>query len=249
MADFRIRRLEGVLEIAIDNPATRNAFTPAMLQTLENLFAEAQSDIEVRSVLLLGSESVFSAGLAVSSLSDPEAYRAPTEKLLARLRAFPKPVVAAVQGPAVGFALALLDACDIVLAGESVLFSAPFTALALCPAWRLTGTLYRAAGPHRAAAALLLSEPFDARDALEFGFVSRICPEDAVADEARARALRLAKMSRAALETTKSLLRVAAQKPLSVDELEAQAYERLQNSPDYQKATEAFTSGQTPDFS
>lgn len=247
MTLLRSQRQDGVLDLRIDGPEARNAFTLETLEALTRALEAAAGDASVRAVLLNGSEEVFSAGLVLEAFGDKaRAYEEKAWEALDALEAFGKPVLACVRGPAVGFALALLARCDIVYASSQAVFSLPFAALGLSPNY---GLAERLAFSKKAAEKLLLSEPFDAEDAFFMGLVSAVLDGEALEARVRAAANRLSQMPPAALAETKSLLKAArGGRPASLRKLEATTFETLLAGPDAAEALAAFREGRKPVF-
>jgi enoyl-CoA hydratase/carnithine racemase len=171
-------------------------------------------------------------------------------RFLADLVAFPKPLVAAVNGPAVGIGTTMLLHCDLVYAGEEAQFSLPFASLGLCPEGGSSLLLPALAGYARAAEKLLLGEAFDVHEAREMGLVNRVMPADQVLEFALARAQALARQPAASLLETKRLLRapLAAQLGKAMSD-EGATFRRMLTEPAAREAFSAFLEKRKPDFS
>jgi enoyl-CoA hydratase/carnithine racemase len=166
------------------------------------------------------------------------------------LMSFPKPVVAAPSGIAVGVGVTMLLHCDLVYCGEQTTFRVPFVPLAVCPEFGSSWLLPRLVGHQRASELLLAGEPFDANAAHQFGIVNDILPNEQVDEFARAKAVFIATQPPAAVRTTKMLLK-RANRP---DVLEAMAIEMehlvtLQHGAEAGEAIAAFSEKRRPDFS
>lgn len=151
-----------------------------MYAALAEALRSAATDEAVRVVVLQGDATVFSAGNDIGDFlspewpaTDPGSARVPVPACAGR---FPKPLIAAVAGPAVGIGTTMLLHCDLVYAGDNAAFSLPFVNLGLCPEAASSLLLPRLMGYHRAAEALMLGEPFMAEAALEVGLVNRVVP-------------------------------------------------------------------------
>ena len=240
----------GVLDITFNNPEGRNALTKEMLTKLSALFAEARDDDDVRCALVHGSETIFSAGLATSEMLSPtEGGQNAALLALHAIESFPKPVIAAVSGPALGYAVALLMRCDIVYAAKNSLFSLPYTALGLAPAFELVPRLLKSAGRHKAAEKIFLSEPISALEAYDMGIINGILEEKDLLPEAISRAGRLANLSPSALSAAKALFSEAE----TLDRASYLAAERKAShaayaSEDAKEAAAAFKEGRKPNF-
>lgn len=178
--DVRVEPEGGVLSITLARPERRNAITVAMYSALADAIEGAAGDDSLRLITIRGEGQDFTAGndlhdflQALPRLSED----IPVWRLLRALARNRLPVVAAVQGNAVGIGTTMLLHCDLVIAEESARFSLPFVDLGLVPEAASSLILPRLAGRRRAARYLLLGEPFGARDALEAGIVSHIVAE------------------------------------------------------------------------
>ena len=199
----------GVLRIAIDRPAKKNALTIAMYAALAALLLRAARDDAVRVVLIEGAATVFTSGNDLHDFIEhpPENFEAPVFQFLRTLAHLGKPVLAAVTGDAIGIGTTLLLHCDHVVAGRSARFALPFVKLGLCPEAASSLLLPQLIGYQRAAEMLLFGEPIAATQALDWGLVQRVVDDADTFAAARERAARLAALAPAALAATKALLR------------------------------------------
>ena len=241
-----------VLQLGFQRPERRNAITSRMYAALAQGLQQAADDAAVKVVILHGTPEVFTAGNDLGDfLNDPPANEdAPVLRFLAALASFPKPLLAAVNGPAVGVGTTMLLHCDLVYAGEGAQFSLPFASLGLCPEAGSSVLLPALAGQARAAEKLLFGEPFDAQEAREMGLVNQVMPAAQVLDFALSRARSLARQPTASLRETKRLLRA----PLAVQVARAMAdesatFRRMITGPAAREAFSAFLDKRKPDFS
>jgi enoyl-CoA hydratase/carnithine racemase len=163
--------------------------------------------------------------------------------------AFEKPIVAAVHGAAIGGGTTMLTHCDFVYAGESAKFQMPFINLALVPEFASTYSVPMRAGYLRAAELLQLGLPFDAKEALEVGLLTRVVPDQRLLDTATDTAQKLAEKPAAALQASKRLMK----KPWRDGLLEAAKAENSEfslrvRSADTKEAISAFFEKRPPDF-
>ncbi|MEO6950747.1 MAG: enoyl-CoA hydratase-related protein [Polyangia bacterium] len=198
-----------VLRIAFNRANKKNALTMAMYELLTAALAQAASDDKVRSVLFLGSPGVFTAGNDIGDFMQhpPTSEDTPVVRFLTALMSFDKPMVAAVDGPAVGIGTTMLLHCDVVLASDRARFHMPFTKLGLVPEAAASVLVPALVGRQRAAAWLMLSRPFDVKEAHAAGLVSRIVAEaelDAAAEEIGAE---IAALPAEAVRLTRQLLK------------------------------------------
>ncbi len=200
--DILVHTEAGVTTVTLNRVDKKNSLTRAMYATLADTLAQAEADASVRAVLLQGDITVFSAGNDIGDfLAQPPAEQdAPVFRFLRAIAAFPKPLVAAVCGPAVGIGTTMLFHCDLVYAGDNAAFSMPFVNLGLCPEAASSLLAPRLLGYHRAAEALLLGEPFMAEAAMEVGLVNRVVPPTECNAIAQAQARKLAAKPLSALD-------------------------------------------------
>jgi len=249
---IRLHRRGAVAAIEIARPEKRNALTGEMYEALAQALAAAEADASVRVVLFHGQREAFTAG---NDLGDflrrpPEGEDTPVFRFLRRVTGAAKPLVAAVEGPAVGIGTTLLLHCDLVFAGSDARFQLPFTKLGLVPEFASSYLLPLAAGWQRAAELLLLGEPFDAATACEAGIVTRIvAPGEAIAAGWQA-AEKLAALPPASVRETKALMKLghreAVEARLSV---EGERFRRMLREPAAREAFAAFAEKRAPDFS
>ncbi|MBA2964743.1 MULTISPECIES: enoyl-CoA hydratase [Ramlibacter] len=242
----------GVMTITLNRLERKNSITSAMYGAMAEALGQAQADAAVRVVVLQGHETVFSAGNDIGDFLNqpPGGLDAPVFRFLRGIAAFPKPLLAAVCGPAVGVGTTLLFHCDLVYAGDNAAFSMPFVNLGLCPEAASSLLVPRMFGYHRAAEALLLGEPFMAEAALEAGLVNRVLPPTEASNYAQAQARKLAAKPSTALAETKRLMKegqlAAVQQQMTQ---EAEVFGRMLREPAAREAFGAFMDKRKPDLS
>src|SRR6266571_4241798 len=175
MNDIITERSGNILRIQLNRPERKNAMTSAMYITLADLLNDAAKDDEIRAVLWHGAGDSFSAGNDIQDFlkNPPGAGESPQARLIEALINFDKPIVAVVQGAAIGGGTTMLTHCDFVFAGESAQFQMPFVSLALVPEFGSSCTVPARSGYLRAAELILTGRSFDAREAVELGVVTR----------------------------------------------------------------------------
>ena len=246
----------GVTTLTLNRVEKKNSFTEAMYAVMADALDAAERDAAVRCVVLQGDMAVFSAGNDIADFLQqvqsgaPDHPERPVWRFLRTIAAFPKPLVAAVCGPAVGVGTTLLLHCDLVYAGDNAAFALPFVNLGLCPEAASSLLLPHMLGYHRAAEALLLGEPFLAEAALEVGLVNRVVPPAECNTLAQAQARKLAAKPLAALVETKRLMK-AGQAPQVAARMqeEGASFARLMAGPAAREALTAFMEKRKPDFS
>ena len=252
MSDILVHTEAGVTTITLNRVDKKNSITTAMYATMADALDQAQADAAVRVVLLQGDVTIFSAGNDIGDFLNkpPAGEQSPVFRFLHGIAAFPKPIVAAVCGPAVGIGTTMLLHCDLVYAGDNAAFSLPFVNLGLCPEAASSLLLPQMFGYHRAAEALLLGEPFMAEAALEIGLVNRIVPPTDVNAMAQTQARKLAARPLTSLVETKRLMKKgqAVQVAQQMDEAGA-VFGRMLREPAAREAFTAFMEKRKPDFS
>jgi enoyl-CoA hydratase/carnithine racemase len=241
-----------ILRVELARPEKRNALTAEMYEALAQAIARAESDAGVRAVLLHGRPDCFTAGNDLKDFLDRPAHGGPPAALgfLGRIAAARKPIVAAVGGPAVGIGTTMLLHCDLVFAAATAKFQLPFVPLGLVPEAASSLLLPAIAGYHRAAALLLLGEPFGADRALAAGFVTEVVPEDRLLERARGVAAALAALPPASVRLTKDLMKRALAAPVAERMAEeGRLFEDRLASPEAREAMTAFFEKRKPDFS
>jgi len=252
MSDILVHTEAGVMTLTFNRVDKKNSITSAMYAALADALAQAKDDAAVRVVLIQGDATIFSAGNDIGDfLNQPPAGQdSPVFRFLRGIAQFPKPIVAAVCGPAVGIGTTLLFHCDLVYAGDNAAFSMPFVNLGLCPEAASSLLAPQMFGHHRAAEALLLGEPFMAEAALEVGLVNRVVPPTECNAVAQQQARKLAAKPLSALIETKRLMKGGQQAAVlaRMDE-EGASFGRMLREPAAREAFTAFMEKRKPDFS
>jgi enoyl-CoA hydratase/carnithine racemase len=206
-----------VAVLTLDRPAKLNALTSEMTAQLRRHVEAVNESADVRAVVVTGSGRAFCAG---SDIAELDAYATPWEFGLRTdygdvLRTLRKPVIAAVNGHALGGGLELALACDIRLAAETASFAAPEIKLGWIGGSGQSALLAHAVGPSNAAIMLLTGDPVDAATALRWGLVSEVLPPDALLARARDLAAVIASRAPLAAQTAKLNLSAAYEMPLT----------------------------------
>lgn len=213
MSDVRIEREGAVLAITLNRPERRNAITVAMYSALADAIEGAAGDDAVRVITIRGEGQDFTAGNDLHDFMNAlprDSEDIPVWRLLRALARNTVPIVAAVQGNAVGIGTTILLHCDLVIADSSARFSLPFVDLGLVPEAASTLLLPKLAGRRRAARYLLLAEPFGADEALDAGVVSHVAAEGEIESTLVAIVDTLLAKPPEALRLTQELLRGGA---------------------------------------
>mgnify|MGYP000969240424 CR=1 FL=1 len=243
---------QGVLTLTFNREARKNSLNRSMYSALAEAFAQAAQNPQVRVAVLQGAENIFTAGNDIADFLEhpPTQPDAPVFQFMYAMAAFPKPIIAAVCGPAVGIGTTLLMHCEMVLAGDNAAFAMPFINLGVCPENASSLLAPQIFGYQRAAELLLLGEPFNADTALEIGLVNKVLPPQEVNASAQAVAKKLAAKPLASLLATKALMKktqLAAINAVIADE--AQTFSQMLGGPAAKEAMSAFMEKRKPNFS
>ena len=239
--------------ITLNDPARRNPLSIPLREALHDALAEAMADDCVRAVVLTGAGGTFSSGGDVGAMTGlaPLAGRERLRRLHRVIRLLiegEKPVIAAVEGHAIGAGLSLAAACDIVVAASDVRWSGAFARVGLMPDMGSFWTLPQRMGLGRARRAMMLAEGFDTATAEAWGLVEEIVPPGEALERAETMASQVARQSPGALALTKAWL---ARGPLPLDAMltaEADAQALLFGTADFAEGRAAFTEKRPPRF-
>lgn len=209
MSNIISRKIGQCLEIEFDRSDKMNALNLNMYEHMLNLIREAEVDDDIHVVVFSGKAFCFTAGNDLADFIDPDILTAnsPIIQVLKAISNFKKPLVAAVNGPAIGIGTTMLLHCDLVYAGESAVFQMPFTNIGLVPEFAATYLLPKHVGYLKASEWLLLGQKFGAHEALNAGLVNAVFDDENYLTIALQRARDLAKLPQHAVVATKSLLR------------------------------------------
>jgi len=252
MSDIVTEHSDGVLRVQLNRPASKNAMTSAMYITLADLFDTAAQDDQIRVVLWHGAGDSFCAGNDVGDFlkNPPGRGESPQALLMKALINFDKPIVAAVQGAAIGGGTTMLTHCDFVYAGESARFQMPFVNLALVPEFGSSCTVPARIGYLRAAELILLGLFFDARRAAELGFVTRVVSDQKLLATATETTQKLAEKPPGALQACKRLMKQSTREQLErAVKLENEEFSVHVRSAEAKEAFAAFLEKRPPNFS
>jgi enoyl-CoA hydratase/carnithine racemase len=215
--NVRVSREAGVCTITLDRVEKKNALTRDMYRAVADALEGAAADEAIGCVLLAGAGGCFSAGNDIGDFRArqqgpaEEKQHPDSARIYNSLPTYPKPIVAAVDGLAIGIGATILLHCDLVYASTNARFRMPFVDLGLVPELGASLLVPMLAGRHKAAELLLLGDFFDAATAQEIGLVNRVLTPEALMVEALAVAQRLAAKPRASLRLTKGLMRLGAE--------------------------------------
>jgi enoyl-CoA hydratase/carnithine racemase len=242
---------DGILLLQFNRPEKKNALNLAMYSALADHIEGAANDDAVRVIVLTGTGGCFTSGNDIVDFESGLLAKEPSPamRFLMALFSLQKPVIAAVDGPAIGIGTTMLLHCDLVYAATNAVFQLPFVNLGLCPEAGSSLLLPQLAGYQRAAELLLLGEPFSAEAAREAGLVNALCPDEQVLGTALAKARQVSALPPAAVRLTKSLMKRHSASALRQTMIDEAAFfmERLR-SPEAREAVAAFRERRKPDF-
>ncbi|MGL4280243.1 MAG: enoyl-CoA hydratase-related protein [Albidovulum sp.] len=240
---------DGWTRLTLNRPAARNALNTALLADIAHALARLAADAGCRAVLLHGAEDDFAAGADIAEIetkSTAEGAADPRKGHWAAIRAFPKPLVASVDGFALGGGLELALMADLLVAGQTARLGLPETNLGLIPGAGGGQRLLARIGPARAARMVLTGEIIDARTAFDWGLASHLADGDAL-PEAEALAAKLARRAPLALRTAKAALVAGSEASLALG-AEREGFEALLDSHDKAEGIRAFRDKRRPEF-
>lgn len=258
-----VERDAGVLTVRMDRPASRNALTePGQMEEFVNLCAAVKRDRSVKVMILTGNGSAFCAGGNVKDMGERggifagspyevrESYRNGIQSIPLALYDLDVPVIAAVNGPAIGAGLDLACMCDIRIASDTALFAESFVRLGIVPGDGGAWLLPRIVGMPRASVMAYTGDTIDAAKALEWGLVLEVAAPADLDAQAMALAQRIAANPAHALRLTKRLLREGQHMRLdSLLELSAAFQALAHHTKDHHEAVGAFLEKRKPVYS
>lgn len=246
------RPVAGVALLRLNRPDRLNALNMAVRESLASHFAALASDDAVRCVVITGDEKAFAAGADVAELAE----RTPTDEAFAKSRAawaaierYRRPIIAAVNGFALGGGCELAMHCDIIVAGEGAKLGQPEVKLGIMPGAGGTQRFVRAVGKFAAMRWLLTGDLLSAADAHRLGLVSEVVPDTQVLSHALEIATRIAALPPLAVAAIKEAVVLGADLPLDAAlRLEAQSFQLLFATDDRSEGMRAFLERRKPEF-
>lgn len=252
-SDWILSHYDGrTLTLTLNRPDARNALSTDCLELLVQHLEQADADDGVGCVVIAGSARFFAAGADLRELQQQDVATTLTDRrpqVWQRLSAFSKPLIAAVNGYALGAGCELALACDIVVCGESARFGLPEITLGLMPGAGGTQRLIRCVGKSLAFRMVLSGEAIDARHALQAGLVSEVCVDALTLESAQRLAARIGAQAPLALRAAKAALKQAQETALSPGLLaERQLFTALAGTEDRREGIAAFFDKRSPEF-
>lgn len=261
-ADLQIEiRQTHQLWIRLDNPAQRNALTIAMIESLTKILAEADADPVIRVIVLTGAGDHFCAGGDIKAMKNRigmfagesdelrRRYMQGIQKIPRAIESLSKPVIAMINGAAIGAGCDLAMMCDLRIGSEKSKFAETFTKLGLVPGDGGTFFLVRAIGYAKAMRMFLTGDAWSGQEALNFGLLQEIHPSESLEKATEALTSKIAANAPVAIQMTKKALKLASVQTLdsSLDLLAA--FQGIaQRTDDHFEALEGFEAKRPPNF-
>jgi enoyl-CoA hydratase/carnithine racemase len=246
------RRADGTATVRLNRPQVKNALNTATREALAAAFAALAEDPAVRAVVLTGGSHDFAAGADINEFVDETTIgimRKGDERAWAAIARLPQPLIAAVNGYALGGGMELAMSCDIIVAGESAKFGQPEVRIGIIPGAGGTQRLPRAVGKFHAMRLILTGDVVSASEALTMGLISRVVEDAAVETEAQNLASRIAALPPLAVQAAKQAVLMSESMPLEAGlQLERRSFERLFASSDKREGMRAFLDKRPPRF-
>jgi len=244
----------GVRTLRFNRLDKKNAITRAMYSALAEGLETANSDTAIRVVVIAGAEGCFSAGNDMMDFMEAPPHigggdMPPVERFMRALMQCEKPVVAAVDGLAVGIGTTLLLHCDLVYATARASFTTPFVNLALAPEFGSSQILPGIVGRVVATELLLLGEKWDAQKAEAKNLINAVLPHDGFEEAVMAIAQKIAALAPGAVKTAKQLINLPAEGLADRVEREGGLFAEQLRSDEFKEAATAFMERRPPDFS
>lgn len=238
--------------VRLNRPEVRNALNIATRKALAEAFTSLGDDPGVRAIVLTGNGGVFAAGADITEFVDADPVvmiKRRTERYWAAVAGVPQPVIAAIEGFALGGGLELAMACDILIAGEGAKLGQPEVRVGIMCGAGGTQRLTRAVGKYQAMRLCLTGKPVGAREALAIGLLSEVAPDGAALDRALEMAREIAGLPPLAVQQTKEAILHGANASLEAGlALERKAMQLLFASADKTEGMSAFLEKRKPDF-
>jgi enoyl-CoA hydratase/carnithine racemase len=243
---------DGIMTLTLKRPEKKNALTGAMYDALSNALERAEADVSVRVVLFQGDGDSFTAGNDLADFASQargeNTVDSPAHRFIETISEVNKPLVAAVQGNAVGVGTTMLLHCDLVYLADNARLSTPFVNLALVPEAASSWLLPLRIGHARAYAMFALGEPMEAAAALGCGLANAVVPQGELRKKAHDAAVLLTKRPAGSLRLTKKLMREHQRIAAQIAE-EGQTFKERLKTPEAREAFAAFAERRPPDFS
>lgn len=253
MSEVLIERPEeGVALVRLNRPEAKNALNMAVRRALHDAFVALSDDESVRAVILTGNAEAFAAGAdlkEISELGPMDVIRRATHRLSRPIAECPKPVIAAINGFALGGGLEIALMCDILVVGEGAQLGLPEIRVGVMPGAGGTQRLTKLVGKHRAMLMALTAEIVSGKQAYELGMASKVVADEAVLEEALAIAKRIASFPPIGAAMIKESIQTAAEQGMeNTLALERKSFALLFSTEDQKEGAKAFLEKRKPKF-
>lgn len=247
-----VQRDQGVISIRLNRPEKKNALTGAMYTAISDALDTLENEDDLRVGFITGTPDCFTAGNDLQDFlqNPPAGEDTPVFRFLNKIATLKKPLVAAVNGNAVGVGTTMLLHCELVYAAPNAKFQMPFVNLGLCPEAGSSLLLPQIIGYQRAAQLLMLGDTFTAEEAHQWGIVNEVFYNEDYQEKAYQKAVQLARQPAKSLRITKQLLRHANAAVLKdIMGQEGEHFTAMLTGPEAKEAMAAFMEKRKPDFS
>ena len=251
----KVEREKNIVWIILNRPHRLNAFNDVLMDELSEVLDTVETDASVRCVIITGEgDRAFSAGADITTFPKVTPVLAAEfsrkgQKVFSKIEELSKPVIAAINGYALGGGLELALTCDFRIASEHAEFGNPEINLGIIPGWGGTQRLVRIVGLRNAKRLVMLGDRIKADEALKIGLVDKVVPFEKLKDEARTLAQRLCEGPPIAMKYAKHALNFGSQVPLDFGlRIEAGLMALLFSTQDLKRGIEAFMSRRKPEF-
>jgi enoyl-CoA hydratase/carnithine racemase len=231
------------MTIVINRPEKKNSLTWEMYDSLAQALEQADHDQDVNAIVLQGKGGCFCAGNDLSGFASPPSVdeTPASQRFIQQIATTKKPLIAIVEGQAVGIGTTMLLHCDLIYAGTNATFSLPFVNLGLTPEAASSYLLPKLIGHQKASELLLLGEAFSAETAYEIGLVNQVFPESSLYTDAMEKVQALVRQPVAAVMATKKLLKNGAETVVNETILEELTiFTERMRSPEFAEIINAF---------
>ena len=250
-----VKQCDNYALLVIDRPEKMNVINSTVIQEMKRSLLRLEEIKDVRALIITGrGERAFAAGADVGEMKDLSPSKARDfaregHQLMQQIEEFPRPVIAAVRGYALGGGQELMLACDLVIAGEGAEFGQPETSLGIMPGYGATQRLPRQIGERRAKYLLYTGERIPAERALKFGLINEVVPAERVQDRAEELAGTVASRAPVAVKLAKESINFGLNEGIDKGTShEINAFSLCFNTRDQSHGFEAFMEGEEPEF-
>tara|TARA_B100000470_G_scaffold95582_1_gene73796 strand:- start:2480 stop:3268 length:789 start_codon:yes stop_codon:yes gene_type:complete len=259
MSDYiKIHSQDSILKIGFNRPDKKNALNSEMYYAVRDALVSASEDSSVRVIVLYGEGGDFTSGndvkdflaFATTKISEENGSEFPAKEFLDVLIPYNKPVIAAVDGVAVGIGATLTQHCDLVYASKEAKFHMPFVNLGLNPEAGTSFVLPKLVGYHNAAEILLSGDMFTSQRAHEMGFINGVVEQSELMDFVMNKAKNISELAPTPVRLAKQMMKEHfVDQLIEVNQAEFNSFVNRMRSPEALEAMQAFMQKRKPDFS